>query len=65
MTYLGVLEGAAGGVAYWLREENTDPALLDAARVIAAELEVLAPTVLTGRPLPVEMVSVFAKATTT
>ena len=65
MTYLGVLEGAAGGVTYWLREENTDAALLDAARAIAGELKVLAPTVLAGRPLPREVVGVFAKAAQT
>jgi hypothetical protein len=46
------VHGAYAGLTYWLREEETDPALLEEARRIAVELERLAPVVLRGLPLP-------------
>eukprot|EP01043_Picozoa_sp_COSAG02_P043822 COSAG02_NODE_3851_length_6147_cov_3.345899_7_plen_103_part_00 len=44
--------GAHAGLTYWLREEETDSALLEEARRIAVELKRLAPLVLRGLPLP-------------
>ena len=46
------VHGAYAGLTYWLREEETDTALLEEARRIAVELERLAPVVLRGLPLP-------------
>lgn len=46
------VHGAHAGLTYWLREENTDPALLEEARRLATELERLAPLALRGLPLP-------------
>ena len=46
------VHGAHAGLTYWLREEGTDPALLEEARRIAIELEGLAPLMLRGLPLP-------------
>lgn len=38
-------------MTYWLREEGTDPALIDEAKRLGTELEGLAPIVLSGLPL--------------
>ena len=51
MSYIGLVHGAYAGLTYWLREETTDPALLEEARRITTELEQLAPRVLRGLPL--------------
>ena len=45
------VHGAHAGLTYWLREEGTDPALLEEAQRIAIELEGLAPLMLRGLPL--------------